>query len=42
MWFGRILMILESIMDFTKKILSLVSFIASINVNDSFIVENHS
>ena len=35
-------MILESIMDFIKKILILVSLIAFIEFSDSFGVENHS
>jgi len=39
--FGSILMILESIKDFTKKTPSLVSFMSSINVNDSFRVESN-
>jgi len=35
-------MILESIMDFKKKIPSLVSLITSIEFNNSFRVEKHS
>ena len=41
MYFGSLSMSFESIIDITKKVTSLVSFIASIVFNNSFGMENH-
>jgi len=42
MYFGSLVMNFKSIIDITKKVSSLVSFITYIVFNDSFGMENHT